>query len=520
MQKSTKHYLNMKSLFIGVAIALAGLSASARSVTVKSSDLGNLSETTGITELTIEGDLNEALQINEKNFPNLKHLVYDGDIDYVGAGSFQNCPKLETVEFNGLVGHSDGYCFFDCPELKEVTFGGPVMTTGGALYLKNCPKAEKVTLKGLVAYTGFGDNENCPSFQGYDVQGAVLSADTISVTSDEKLLEMKETLMPQAKKLSEFVKDAMASEKGIWLYKMASNFNEPLKALLDLYEVPELYAVWEASGKFADPDLNIPKLELLKKSAPYTPGSGSKIDFAYAPPTDSLLELTRLRFNLDSVAGNGDELSKIKNLLHFTHNAVRHDGGSEWPDVPANFGALYDVCKAENRGVNCRFMAIMLAEVLMAEGIPARYLTCLPKFHDMDNDCHVITVAWSKDLGKWVWVDPTFDAWVTDENGVMLSPEEVRSRLIAGEPLKLSEGANWNHQSQQTIEQYIYEYMAKNLYFIGCNTINQAEPEGKYSSRKTPTKRGHSVYLAPEGMTYYSNKVTSDPEAFWAAPEF
>ncbi|MDE6280008.1 MAG: leucine-rich repeat protein, partial [Paramuribaculum sp.] len=462
--------------------------------------------------------MNQALRLNEESYPNLKRIVYNGNVDIIGGGSFSNCPKLETVEFNGLLGHSDGYCFFNCPELKEVTYGGPIMTTGGPLLMNNCPKAEKVIIKGLVVRTNFGENENCPSFKGYDVLGAVLSGGSISVTSQEELIRRKDELMPQAKQLSEFVKSAMASEKGECVFIMADYSNSHLKELLDLYKEPELYAEWTLSGTFADPDRNISKLELLKKSPNYKSGTGERIDFKYVLTGDSLLELTRQRFNLDSVAGNGDELSRIKNLLHFTHDAVRHDGGSMWPAVPTNFRALYDVCKEDNRGINCRFMAIMLAEALMAEGIPARYLTCIPKYNDTDNDCHVITVAWSKDLGKWVWVDPTFDAWVTDENDVMLSPEEVRSRLIAGEPLKLSEGANWNHQQDQTIEDYLYNYMAKNLYIIGSNTINQAEPEGQYSSRINKTERGKQIYLVPEGITY-SNNMTNDPEAFWAAPE-
>ena len=35
----------------------------------------------------------------------------------------------------------------------------------------------------------------------------------------------------------------------------------------------------------------------------------------------------------------------------------------------------------------------------------------------MVNDCHVINVVYSATLDKWVWVDPTFDAYVVDENG-------------------------------------------------------------------------------------------------------
>lgn len=508
----------MKSFFLFSLLVLAGLTASSKSVTIKSTDIDNLTETAEITELTIEGNMNQALRLNKENYPNLKSIVYNGNIDMLGGGSFSNCPKLETVEFNGLLGHSDGYCFLDCPELKEVTYGGPIMTTGGALLMRNCPKAEKVNLKGLVISTDFGENENCPSFKGYDVSGAILSGENIAATSQEELLRRKDELMPQAKQLSEFVKSAMASEKGDWLFKMADYSNSHLKELLDLYGMPEISAQLVQSGTYADPDRQLSKLDLLKKSSPYKPGIGEKIKFSYAQGGDSLLELTRQRFNLDSVAGNGDELSRIKNLLHFTHDAVRHDGGSMWPSVPFNFRALYDVCKEENRGVNCRFMAIMLAEALMAEDIPARYLTCLPKYNDTDGDCHVITVAWSKDLGKWVWVDPSFDAWVTDENDIMLSPEEVRSRLIAGQPLKLAEGANWNHQQDQTIEGYLYNYMAKNLYIIGSNTVNQAEPEGQYSSRINKVERGKQIYLVPEGITY-SNNMTNDPESFWAAPE-
>lgn len=74
-------------------------------------------------------------------------------------------------------------------------------------------------------------------------------------------------------------------------------------------------------------------------------------------------------------------------------------------------------------------MAMMLTEALLAEGITARYLTCQSKDYANDNDCHVITVVWVASLGKWVWVNPTFAAFVTDENGLMLYPGEVRYRL-------------------------------------------------------------------------------------------
>lgn len=40
-------------------------------------------------------------------------------------------------------------------------------------------------------------------------------------------------------------------------------------------------------------------------------------------PNDRDLVRVRSRAHLDSIAGSGDELSKIRNLMHWVHNAVR-----------------------------------------------------------------------------------------------------------------------------------------------------------------------------------------------------
>ena len=111
-------------------------------------------------------------------------------------------------------------------------------------------------------------------------------------------------------------------------------------------------------------------------------------------------------------------------------------------------------------------MAQMLTEVYLAMGFKARFVTCLPRY--LIGDCHVITTVYSRTLNKWIWVDPTYDAYITDENGTMLSISEVRSRLRNDQELYLNDYANWNHQSKQTKEYYLYYYMAKNLYYLEC----------------------------------------------------
>ena len=174
-------------------------------------------------------------------------------------------------------------------------------------------------------------------------------------------------------------------------------------------------------------------LSVLRKSAPYAKDD-AKRDY----------------FKLDSVAGQGDELSKIINLLHFAHDNIRHDGGNQ---AFAELDAidLYNYYKTTGKGVNCRQLAISLCEMYLSMGIPARYVTCMPA-DSLDYECHVINTVWSSQLQKWLYIDPTMDAWVTDENGTMLSIAEVRERLINDQPLVLCETANWNHESQQTKE--------------------------------------------------------------------
>lgn len=169
---------------------------------------------------------------------------------------------------------------------------------------------------------------------------------------------------------------------------------------------------------------------LLQKSAPYATGSDSTgRHFTYALPTDSNLVRVRQYFRLDSIAGNGDEISKMKRIMLWLHDNIRHDGGGGIPQVPRNAIALYEACKKQERGLNCRGLAIMLSEMYMAMGWPSRFLTCESKMYGTDHDCHVINMVWSSELGKWVWMDPTFNAFVTDENGLLLHPGEVRQRI-------------------------------------------------------------------------------------------
>jgi hypothetical protein len=237
-------------------------------------------------------------------------------------------------------------------------------------------------------------------------------------------------------------------------------------------------------------------------------------------PNDPDLVRLREQFKLDSVAGAGDEISKIKNLLHWVHNAVPHDGSSNNPTVK-NTIAMIELCQKEDRGVNCRMMAQMLTEVYLAMGFKARFVTCLPR--DFVSDCHVITTVYSNTLDKWLWVDPTFEAYVMDENGVMLSIAEVRERLRTDQPLQLNEDANWNNKSKQTKEYYLDTYMAKNLYYIDC--MEWARFDAETASEEKDNSYYRYISLMPydkinseSSAIGWNNLRVCDDEWFWQSP--
>lgn len=260
---------------------------------------------------------------------------------------------------------------------------------------------------------------------------------------------------------------------------------------------------------------------LLKKFAGYESGSQATPGFVYEPAAE--LREFRLKYNLDSIAGNGSEVSRIINLMRWAHSVVRHDGNSTNPN-DKRADALINVCKTQNRGVNCRMMATILNEAYLAEGFASRFVTCMPKGEKFD-DCHVINMVYSKDLQKWLWIDPTFEAYVTDEKGNLLSIEEVRTKLIRGEQMTVAPMLNWNGKPYGGgPNQYLHVYMAKNLFRFSC----PLESTSGFESRKGPrlyvdlypvgyNPTNVAIGVKPDrtrGGTLY----VTNPREFWAPP--
>lgn len=197
--------------------------------------------------------------------------------------------------------------------------------------------------------------------------------------------------------------------------------------------------------------------------------------------------------------------------MAWVHNTIRHDGSSYNPEEK-NAIALYEICKKEERGVNCRMMAQMLNECYLAMGFKSRYVTCLPKSYI--NDCHVINVVYSNTLDKWLWVDPTWNAYVMDDKGNLLSISEVRDRLKKGEFVTVNEDANWNHKTPCTNDYYLDYYMSKNLYYLQCSDCSGFNNETYVEGKRRPVY----ITLSPTGEPYDKRWSTSNESWFWASP--
>lgn len=448
-----------------------------------------------------------------KGFDNLKRISFEG-IDYLPPVTFNGLPNLEEVIFNGDNLAIGGAQFVDLPKLKRVVMNGNTFIINGSTAVVRCPEFEAFEINGLITYSEMADPSDSPKFKGYSGDYSFLYTDNSNLlvsTSTDKVRNNAAYLSAFKNQLSQIIdilvncnEDPEFAGHFIWAVPSAKEFAVSLG--VDTVALTEAYNEAKKNPHFWS------KLETLQHSPSYATDSVS-LKFTYQPISTPCLAETKQRFNLDSIAGKGDDISKIKNLTYWVHDIVRHDGSSYNPTGPKTLSNLVDTCRRYNRGVNCRMMAIMLTEALLAEGIPARYLTCQPKNYDADYDCHVICVAWSDSLKKWVWADPTFAAFVTDENGLMLHPGEVRARLIANAPLVLNEDANWNHESQQTKENYLDYYMAKNLYYITAITDNRQAPEGD-------TIQSTYVTLSPVDSNFTNTHIlTTDYDKFWQAPD-
>jgi hypothetical protein len=251
--------------------------------------------------------------------------------------------------------------------------------------------------------------------------------------------------------------------------------------------------------------------DLLVEYSEYDYAEINDIEFTYMDSSDEDLRALREEYDLETIAGDGDELSRIMSLMFWVNENLEHDGSSENPYPPNAFNII-ETCRTEDRGVNCRMLAIVLNDFYLSMGFKSRFVTCKPYEYDF-NDCHVINIVYSIQFDKWIMMDPSFAGYFKDENDTFLDLFEVREKLINDDELVFSE--HLNHNGNRYTEQTYRTYLSKNLFRFASSIESAFNYEAQAFNNRTYIELIPLDYSSP-GQERYT--YTRNPDIFWAEP--
>lgn len=217
---------------------------------------------------------------------------------------------------------------------------------------------------------------------------------------------------------------------------------------------------------------------------------------------------------LEQIAGTGNEISKVLNIMRWLHNLIRHDG--ENGDL-GTMGVMEKIqfCWENDRGLNCRGLSMIFHHCIQSLGFRSGYIICKPRnLLKNDNDRHVVNQVFIAELNRWILTDVTLNAYVMDEKGQLLDIAAVRTRLINEQPLLLNPDANWNNCYSMTRKEYLYKYMAKNMYRFLVPVSSVSEKNTLAYLHLLPHYPGETV-LADYKETDAENHITCNPDFFW-----
>ena len=161
-------------------------------------------------------------------------------------------------------------------------------------------------------------------------------------------------------------------------------------------------------------------------------------------------------------------------------------------------------------------------------GYDSRQTHLLPHSHEAD-ESHFITSVYSRTLGKWLWMDPDFGLYLTDEKGNILGYPEIRSRLTSGDPLvehdlRTDQGGLskvWD-LFMSWVEAADYQwYLSKNIFKVRCQQMSM------FNQRSNPDKvyfelmpDGYREELLNTSEMAKRGKITyiNDEQLFWQVP--
>jgi len=209
---------------------------------------------------------------------------------------------------------------------------------------------------------------------------------------------------------------------------------------------------------------------ILKIFSDFNNDELGKVSFKYEMDHPSY-ELLRDKYDLIKIAGKDSDLSKALNLLTWLSESVSYKGnsGNEFTEQNAFELLNYAFGKGEKYGINCLALSITLSECFHAVGLTSKVVSLNP-LSPYDCDNHVVVSVYIEENRKWIMVDPTYNAYISDLEGNILGLVELREKLANQDEVIFNKGVNCNgdycidHEELKT-------YMAKNLFYFRSSQI-------------------------------------------------
>lgn len=236
--------------------------------------------------------------------------------------------------------------------------------------------------------------------------------------------------------------------------------------------------------------INDDYISLLKKYSKYNSKGVNIPAFTYQNKNDSILQRILSELTFDQIINQEDEVTQIIELMKWVNRRIEHDGSNSIKNTETlNIIDYYD---RTGRGLNCRAVSIVLNDLYLAFGYQARIVSCLPH-EDYDTESHVTNLVYSKSLNKWLYMDASFSAYVTDLKGNILNHFEIRDALTDNKQLIVKGGLLHNGNPYGGgQDEYIKKYMAKNLFRFSSPVIS------KYGYEYSDDEKNF-VVLNPDG---------------------
>lgn len=254
-------------------------------------------------------------------------------------------------------------------------------------------------------------------------------------------------------------------------------------------------------------------IKLLQFASYDLQSQNHSLDFIYDRDSKELSYI-RTEYELASIAGESNDVSKVLNIMNWLHEKVKHANVAP----PEHCNAIHILEHAKNNTINtnCYVLATVLNELLLSLDFCSRRVHCR-SYDAYDLDSHVVTSVFSPSLNKWIFLDPSWNVYVTDDTGTLLGLLEFRDRLINNQPVWV----NGNPEATEWTNFYI-GYMAKNLFWF-------VSPQMSTFNYDKSVKDKTNLLLLPDHFLPYelkdvdrseetSFKITTNPKEYWRPP--